>query len=241
MTMTVFIALASGKGGVGKTTTAINLCQALHDAGKKALLVDANFATPDVAFHLGNAKLAATLNDFLEGKKQLHDVVHLHPLGMRFLPASASYESYKKWRKSKKRSGMEEIFEHLDGQADIVLVDTAGGIHQEVMELLRNCDETLVVANPHLSAAADALKTIHLAHDVGSTVIGSVLNMAGRSRDELSKEEVEHILGFPVLAAIPFEPKADAALQAGVPLVSEFPKTKAAREFRRIAHIIGRV
>ena len=69
--MTRFITLVSGKGGVGKTTTAINLGQALTDMGKKVVVVDANLVTPNIGIHLGVMNPEGTINKFLRKEKDL--------------------------------------------------------------------------------------------------------------------------------------------------------------------------
>ena len=55
--MTYFIGIASGKGGVGRTTVALNLAHALHSFGRKVVLVDAHFSTPHIALNLGATKI----------------------------------------------------------------------------------------------------------------------------------------------------------------------------------------
>ena len=94
--MTRFIALISGKGGVGKTTTTLNLGHALSQLGKRVILLDANFATPNLAAHLGITSVKANLNDFLKKKKQLREIIHLHHSGLNFIPSSVSYQDFKK-------------------------------------------------------------------------------------------------------------------------------------------------
>ena len=80
--MTRIIAIASGKGGAGKTTIAINLGCALTHFGKDTLVVDAHIAAPHVALALGSSRLEASLNDALLGKKHIADTAFLHPCGL---------------------------------------------------------------------------------------------------------------------------------------------------------------
>ena len=69
--MTKFIAVVSGKGGVGKTTATINIGQAINLLGKQSILVDANLYTPHLGINLGLIKPKATLNQFLKKKKSI--------------------------------------------------------------------------------------------------------------------------------------------------------------------------
>ena len=64
--MTRFIAIASGKGGTGKTTTAINLGTAMTEFGREVIVLDANVSKPNVSLHLGTPKLKFTLHDALK-------------------------------------------------------------------------------------------------------------------------------------------------------------------------------
>jgi len=74
------IVISSGKGGVGKTTTSVNLSTALSKQGKSVILVDGNLTTPNVGLHLGLTKFPVTLNDVMKGEAALTDSIYLHPL-----------------------------------------------------------------------------------------------------------------------------------------------------------------
>ena len=69
--MTRFITFVSGKGGVGKTTSTVNIGHALITAGKKTTLVDGNLVTPNLSLHLGMLNPESTLNNFLRKEKSL--------------------------------------------------------------------------------------------------------------------------------------------------------------------------
>ncbi|HLC70564.1 MAG TPA: AAA family ATPase [Candidatus Nanoarchaeia archaeon] len=117
--MTRFIALVSGKGGVGKTTSTINVGQALTNLGHKVILLDANLVTPNLGIHLGLMNPPNSLNKFLRKEKSLKEITYLHESGLSLIPASPSYAEYQKTNVQK----LSEIFEHLDEGADFVLVD----------------------------------------------------------------------------------------------------------------------
>ena len=75
------IVVSSGKGGVGKTTTSVNLASSLARHGKNVILVDGNLTTPNVGLHLGFTKFPVTMNDVLKGEANLEDAIYIHPLG----------------------------------------------------------------------------------------------------------------------------------------------------------------
>jgi septum site-determining protein MinD len=86
--MTRFISIISGKGGVAKTTTSINLGAALSYFGKDVIVVDANLTTPNIGVHLGVPVVPVHLHHALQGKHNIRDAVYMHPGGTKFVPAS---------------------------------------------------------------------------------------------------------------------------------------------------------
>jgi len=229
--MTRFVALVSGKGGVGKTTTALNVAHALHRAGKQVILVDANIATPNVGLQLGLIQPEGTLNKFLRKEKGLHDIIYRHESGVTLIPSSLSLQEFQNTDPKK----MTEIFGHLDNISNFVLVDAPSGLGVEVNEILKNTDEVLIVANPNLSSVMDALKTIQLAQEHNNTIAGVILNMSNYGWSELKPDEVEKILGYPIVANIRHDRKFRKALLKQSPLGQLYPRSRSAMEFRKVA------
>lgn len=232
--MTKFVALVSGKGGVGKTTTALNLGYALTKRERKVILLDANLVTPNLAINLGLINPGGTVNKFLRREKTLQEVIYLHESGISLIPASPSYSEFQKTN----AQNLTEIFEHLDEMADFVLVDAPSGLGYEVNQVLKNCDEVLIVANPNLSSMIDALKTIQLAKVNNNFIMGIILNMTNNGRNEMKLKEVEEILGYPVIANVKYDRKIRKSLHRKMPLNYLYPRSKSAREFNKIAEFL---
>ncbi len=229
--MTRFVTFVSGKGGVGKTTTTLNVGHALAKLGKKVLLLDANLVTPNLALHLGLLNPESTLNDFLRKDKNIQEITYLHQSGVSLIPASPSLAEYQKTNPQH----LTEIFEHLDELNDFVLVDAPSGLGYEVNQVLKNSDEVLIVVNPNLSSVMDALKTIRLAKDSDNIIAGIILNMSNNGRNELKPEEVEQILGHPIIANIKHDRKIRKSLHKQQPLHHIYPRSRTAKEFRKVA------
>ncbi len=232
--MTKFIALVSGKGGVGKTTTTISLGQALHNLGKDVIVVDGNLVTPNIATHLGIPNPQSTLNKFLRKEKSLKDIIQTHESGLRIIPSSPSYTEFQKTNIGQ----LNKLFNQLENVADIILIDAPSGLGYDVEQILKNCDEALIIANPTLPSVMDALKTVQLAQAHENTITGVILNMVHNDRHELKQQQVEEILGHQVIAKIPFHKKVRRALHQGSPLPTLFPRCKPSREIKVAAQYL---
>lgn len=232
--MTKFIAFVSGKGGVGKTTSTLNTGQALLRQGKKVMLLDANFMTPNLAIHLGLLNPEGTINKFLRKEKDLNEVIYLHESGLSLIPASPSYTEFQKTNPQH----LSEVFEHLDETTDFVLVDAPSGLGYEVSQVLKNCDEVVLVVNPNLSSMTDALKTMQMTKAHNCAIAGVIVNMSHSGRHELKLEEIEKILGQQIIANIRQDRKMRKALYKQMPLVHLYPRSRSAREFRKVAEFL---
>ncbi len=233
--MTRFIAVASGKGGVGKTTTTINLGHALSKLGKRTVLLDANLVTPNLGIHFGLLNPEGTLNKFLRKEKSLKEITYLHGSGISLIPASPSYDEFQKTNIQK----LGKIFEHLDDTTDFVLVDSPSGLGYEVDQVFRNCDDVLLVVNPTLSSVMDALKTARLATDSKINIAGVLINMSNKGRHELNEEEISQIIGFPIIGNVLQDKKIRKSLHKQLPLTQAYPRSKSAREFVRVAGFLS--
>jgi septum site-determining protein MinD len=232
--MTRFITFVSGKGGAGKTTSTVNVAQALTNLGKKVIVLDANLVTPNLAIQLGFMNPKGTINKFLRKEQNLHEITYLHESGLSIIPASPSFQEFQKTNPGK----LAEIFEHLDDTVDYVLIDAPSGLGYDVVQVLKNSDECFIVANPNLSSIMDALKTVELARANDNIISGLVLNMTHRGRNELKQKEVENILGLNVIANIRNDRKVRKSIYKNMPLNYIYPQSKSAKEFRKVAEFL---
>jgi septum site-determining protein MinD len=190
------VAVVSGKGGVGKTTFTANTGLALRELGHEVVLVDADLATSNLGLHLGLFQFPAGLQDALQGRIGIENVLYTHASGMRVIPSSISM-AYMKSGPSPSR--MRALLRGLRG---FVLVDSPPGLGKEVAMVLKACAEAVVVTNPELPAVTDAMKACRMAEGMGVEVRGVVLNRAG-GRYGLTREEVEDMCGQKVIGIVP--------------------------------------
>tara|TARA_Y100000310_G_C20629010_1_gene787555 strand:+ start:528 stop:1277 length:750 start_codon:yes stop_codon:yes gene_type:complete len=228
--MTRSVGIVSGKGGVAKTTTAINLAAAMAYFGRDVVLVDGNLSTPNVGLHLGVNSVPINLHDVLKGKNAITEAVYMHPAGIKIIPAGLSLGDF---------SGVDprklgEALPALDGLTDLVIVDGAAGLGNECFSVIEAVDDILIVAHPELPALTDALKTIKVAEKMGKNVKGVVLTRAGNNYD-LSVKAVEDLLEKRVLAVIPDDRSMRESLIKKDAVVFTHPKSKGAVAYKKLA------
>ncbi len=234
--MTTFIAVASGKGGVGKTTAAINVGCALSNFGYDVVVVDTNLSTPHVAMHLGSPRLAHTINDALSGSKDIRETAFLHQSGLRIIGADISRRA----DDSSQLRKLGSVISDLDGTCDFVLLDTPAGMWDCIPHIFKTAGEVLVVTTPDLPSVSDTLKTIVLAQDSGAKISGVIINQASGDRAEMTAKNIEAMLDAPVLGTIPHDIHARRALFLRQPVVFAYPNAPSAVAFLRCAsHMMG--
>lgn len=229
--MSKIIVITSGKGGVGKTTTAINLGAAMNYFGRDVLIIDANLSTPNVGIHLNSPEVPINLNHILQNKADAHEAVYEHESGLKIMPSSLSIKELKRTKPEKFKSFLED-FKKL---SDYVIVDCAAGLSSEAVSAIESADELIVVTNPEMPAITDALKTIKLADDMNKHVRGIIMTRVRKDAIEMQPEEVKEMLDSPVLGMIPEHLDIKRALRKKDALVHVYPKSDASRAYKEIA------
>lgn len=228
------IGFLSGKGGVGKTTSALNTAAALHSYGVSTFLVDGNFTTPNIGIHLGLPAPRSSIHDVLKGKKEIHESVHNHASGLRFIPGSLSVDDMEGLKLSRLKA-------LRDLKAHFIIVDGAAGLGNEAVSLMEHCDELIIVSCPELPALTDGLKTIKLAEIFGKKVKGVLITRVKGDRHEISLKNIEHLLETPVIGVIPEDETVQEALYMKDAIVFTHPHSNAGRAYRRFAaNLCGR-
>ena len=234
--MTRVITVISGKGGVGKTTTVTNLGLALMKAKQSVIIVDANVTTPNLSLHLGIPFYPVTLHDVLRGHADPTEAIYEHESGLKVIPASLKTDELAE-------VGIEKLYSvmlNLLGRADIIIIDAAAGLGKEALSAINVADEIIVVTNPELPAVTDALKTIKIAEQFGTPIMGVVVNRYRGLKHEMSKEDVQHMLERPIISIVPEDIAVPRSIANKTPVVKNSPSSKSAREYRRLAaHVSG--
>ncbi len=235
--MSKFIVITSGKGGVGKTTTAVNLATAMHSMDEDVTLVDVNLTTPNVGLHLGAPVVPVTLNHVLSGKADLVDAIYEHDSGTKIIPSSLSVRELKKLNER----DLIPVSKDLKKISDIVILDSAAGLGSESTTVLGLADEIVIVTNPEMPAVTDALKTAKVAEEMGKIVKGVIVTRQRGNRSEMPLQSVQEMLELPILGVVPEDTSVQEALSMRNAVVLTHPKSKVARSYKEIAaKILGK-
>lgn len=229
------ISVCSGKGGVGKTSVAVNLAAALEKLNKRVALIDCNLTTAHLGVMFGLYSTNKTLNGVLRGELKLEDAVHRHVSGLHIVPASLELRDLSNVSGENLKDSIKDSFKHYD----FVLLDSAPGIGKEALISLKACDEAVFVANPYIPSVVDVLKTKNLSRKIGFYSAGIVVNRARGSEYELSKEDIYNFTEMHVLGTIPEDESILRAVnEREIPFI-KYPKSQSATAFFELAHKIA--
>jgi len=200
------------------------------------IIVDANLSTPNVGLHLGAPIVPISLNHVLMGKAKLSEAIYEHESGTKVIPSSLSISELKNLDHSK----LKEVAKKLKKIADIVIFDSAAGLGEEAVAAIDSADELIIVTNPEIPAVTDALKISKLIEQMGKSVKGVIVTKVKNSKTEMPISNISEMLELPILGIVPHDDKFQASLVMKDAIIHTYPKSKASREYKRIAaNIIG--
>lgn len=227
------IAIASGKGGVGKTTLVANLGIVLASSGLKTLIVDADIAMANLSlmFKLQNSPI--TLHEILMGEANIEDAIYAGPKGVEIVPSGLSLEGYRRSDPTRLKHAIEAVLQRYD----FILLDTPAGIERCALAAFNAAQQTLIITMPDSASVADALKAKGAAQRLMSKPFGFVINMVRDEKGELKREQISTILELPYYGMIPYDPEVRRSFVENIdPVVIRKPQSPAARAITDIAN-----
>jgi len=225
------IVITSGKGGVGKTTTAINLAAALNYFGKDVLIVDGNLSTPNVGIHLNSPEVPINLNHIILKKADVFEAVYEHESGIKIIPSSLSIKELKKI-KPEKIKDFKEDFKKI---SEYVIIDSAAGLGIEALSTIGIADELIIITNPEMPAVTDALKTIKIAEQMKKQILGVIMTRVKKNKIEMQPETVKEMLEVPILGMVPEDISISESLNLKDAVIHTHPRSNSSRAYKEIA------
>ena len=239
------ISVTSGKGGVGKTHTTVNLGLALTKLGKRVLLLDADLGLANVNILLG-FKPGATIADLLNGSAQMKDIIVKHESGLDIIPAASGIPQIVSLNDADRHTLLAAIGD-LGFDYDYLLVDTAAGIGDSVIYFNLAAEETIVVINSEPTSLTDAyalIKVLATQHGVGTVSVVVNRNPVGSDAKQtygklVAAAEKFLTIRLKYLGAISEDEVVSEAVRMQKPYLNLYPGARASLDIMKLAKKIA--
>jgi ATP-binding protein involved in chromosome partitioning len=233
------IAVASGKGGVGKSTVAVNLALALKQLGAKVGLMDADIYGPNIPIMLGISP-----DKRPEGNAQ-EKMVPLEAHGVKAISIGffANPEQPVIWRGPLLHKTMEQFLHRVDwGELDYLVVDLPPGTGDIQISLSQwvSLSGAVVVTTPQEVALTDVRKAVNMFRQLEVRILGVVENMTGAIFGKGGGEKMAEVFQIPFLGDIPLEAQVRECGDSGLPVVIAYPKSPMSERFVKIAEAVAK-
>lgn len=226
--MSKLVAVIGAKGGVGKTTIAINLASALCSQGRFAIVADMDLNTPHISLYLGYSQPKTTLHDVIACRNDLRDAIYLHPSGIRVLPGAVQYEATSRVHFSE----LPRVAASLRDYGEIALLDAPSGLGNDLDRVLEISDAAILVTGDDLVSHSDALKTALRARQMGKPILGVIVNKARGGSDTSA---IATFIGEKVLGIVPYDESVLDSHKIFGPVIFTHPQSKASAAIRNAA------
>lgn len=235
------IAVTGGKGGVGKTTVAINLATALSSTGKRVLLLDGDLGLANVDVLLGLTP-RHTLAQVLDGSCTLEQVIVEAPQGFHVVPAASGVAELANLSATE-HLNIVQAFSSLAARLDVLIVDTAAGIAHSVLQFSQAAQQVLVVVCDEPASITDAYALIKvLSRNHGVREFRVLSNMCGKGGEgeqlfkklqRVTNRFLDVVLDY--VGEVPEDPYLKRAIREQRPVTDAYPASPAAQAFKKLA------
>lgn len=240
------ITVTSGKGGVGKSNTAINLAIQFRQMGQRVIILDADFGLANIEIMFGTVP-RHNLCDLIYQGKNIKDIITWGPGGVGFISGGSGIAGLSNLSREYLVYIIQNLAE-LDAIADIVIVDTGAGISDAVLEFLVASGEIILVTTPEPTSITDSyslLKALNR-HPRFSTDMSQIKVMANKVESEEEGKSlftklnavVARYLKLPIvyLGSVPQDQNLNRAVMQQSPVSIANPNAKSAKAYQEIAN-----
>ncbi len=222
------IALGSGKGGVGKTTLALNIGFALSSLNKNVLVVDTDVSLPNLDLYTGLEKPIITLLDVLNGTADVRSAIYMIQMGLNVLPCGSSLQALRDVNIDKLGDVISEL---KTSEYDFIILDAPAGLSRFSILPLTYSDEVLLIVNPDTASISDAQKVKAVLALANINIKGIIVNKYKKS----IYEDIGVKLGLPVIGVVPEDGAVINARDAKKPLMLLKPRSSSSKALLQIA------
>ena len=232
------VAVSSGKGGVGKTTLAVNMAISLAKSGAKVGLLDADILGPNVPIMMGVDQMPPPRN-----RKMVPAEKH----GVKFISMAflTRPDQPLVWRGPMLHSAIKQLLTDVQwGELDYLIVDLPPGTGDAQLSLAQNIplSGAVVVTQPMAVAAADALRGMKMFEKLDVPIIGVIENMSGEFFGTGAGARLAAEQGVELLGTVPLDAQVRVGGDSGNPIVVDAPESPAAVALERITSVVaGRI
>lgn len=239
------ITVTSGKGGVGKSNTAINLAIQFRKMGKKVVILDADFGLANIEIMFG-AVPKHNLSDLIYQGMNIKDIITWGPMDVGFISGGSGIAGLSNLNRDYLTYIIQNLSE-LDSMTDVIIVDTGAGISDAVLEFLVASGEIILVTTPEPTSITDSyslLKALngHPRFQREATQIRMLANRVesaaeGEGLFQKLNVVVSRYLKLPItyLGAVPQDPHLSKAVMQQQPVSIQDPQAKSAQAYEEIA------
>lgn len=242
------ITVTSGKGGVGKSSLAVNLAVQLSRLGKRVVIFDADFGLANIEIMIG-VRPKFTLADMIYRGKKVEDIITQGPENIGFISGGSGIQELANLTREQVFSLIRKL-DDLDRVADVIIVDTGAGISDTVLEFVAASEEVLLVATPEPTSITDAYALMKIldrkaSYRPNKTAVKIVANQV---RKEWEAEDLFEKLGIVArkfldigvefLGTVPYDKNMQLAVMRQTPISVSQPGTECAKAVKRIAYLL---
>ncbi len=236
------IAISSGKGGVGKSSLALNLSLALIRQGAGVVLLDADLGLANIDVML-NTVPRYTLADVINGERKVKDIIVRGPLDLKIIPGGSGLFNLANLDRVRRDMIISQLGD-LEQEGNYIIIDTGAGLSRNVLSFIAAAEELILVTTPEPTALTDAYGMLKVLtekkmRDTSFVVVNTTRNLQQglRTFDSLNRVAARYLpaMQLSYLGDIRYDPAVSGAVHTFTPFLINRPHSAASIAVNRIA------